>query len=141
MQEEVIINNEKELENFAKSFSCDDLEGKIIILKGELGAGKTTFVKYFAKSLNCKELVSSPSYVLENIYNCEKNDKNIKVSHWDVYRLKSCPIDFFEEDFVNQIVFVEWGDKFEELKKEANIILEFNVFDDNKRKIKISKLR
>ena len=74
MQEEYIINNESELENFAKSFADCDLEGKIIILKGDLGAGKTTFVKYFAKSLDCKELVSSPSYVLENIYNCKKNE-------------------------------------------------------------------
>ncbi len=141
MQEEYLINNEDELENFAKSFSKNDLEGKIIILSGELGAGKTTFVKYFAKSLNCKELVSSPSYVLENIYNCEKNDKEIKVSHWDVYRLKACPIDFFEEEFTNQIVFVEWGDKFEELVRESNIILKFSVFDNNKRKITITTLR
>ncbi len=132
-KKELIINSENELENFAKDFSALIKPSCLVSLCGDLGAGKTTFVRFLVKALNIKESVSSPSYVLENIY---KGD-NFSVSHWDLYRLNSCPEDFWEDDFFNEIVLVEWADKFPSLISISDFIIYFSVMDDGKRKINI----
>ncbi len=58
---------------------------KIILLKGELGAGKTTMVKVFCSLLGVKERVSSPSFSIIQEY---RTDKKIPIYHFDFYRIK-----------------------------------------------------
>ncbi len=131
---ELIIKSENELKIFAKEFSSSLNPSSIISLCGELGAGKTTFVRFLVEAFGISQRVSSPSYVLENIY---KGD-NFSISHWDLYRLNSCPEDFFEEDFQNEIVLVEWADKFPELIKLSDYVLNFEIIDEEKRRIIVS---
>lgn len=131
---EFLIKTENDLEAFANEFSKVLKKGDIVSLNGTLGAGKTTFVRYLVKALNINVSVSSPSYVLENIY---KGD-NLSVSHWDLYRLRDCPIELMEEDFNNSIVLIEWANKFSEVSKISDVTLEFDVKENGERLLIIS---
>ena len=130
---EFLIANEEELNNFAIKFSKVLRPSVVVSLNGTLGAGKTTFVRYLVNALGIDASVSSPSYVLENIYKGE----SFSVSHWDLYRLKECPIELLEEDFKNSIVLIEWSNKFSEVDSISDIILEFEILDDGQRVIKV----
>ena len=128
---EFIIQTETDLEDFSKNFSKALKKGDIVSLNGTLGAGKTTFVRYLVKALGVDVSVSSPSYVLENIY----KGKDFSVSHWDLYRLRECPIELLDEEFKGSIVLIEWANKFEEVNEISDISLNFEILEDNRRKI------
>ena len=130
---EFILQTEKSLEDFAKNFSKVLKLGDIVSLNGTLGAGKTTFVRYLVNALGIDVSVSSPSYVLENIY----KGKDFSVSHWDLYRLRECPIELLDEDFKNSIVLIEWANKFDEVSDITDITLSFEILENNQRKIVI----
>ena len=80
--------------------------GDIILLNGDLGAGKTTFVKGFAKAVGILEPVTSPTFTLLKTY--ETND--FTIVHVDAYRLDGSS---FEEldDYINDenVIFIEWS--------------------------------
>jgi tRNA threonylcarbamoyladenosine biosynthesis protein TsaE len=100
-----ISKNEKETLAFAEEFSKQLKGGEVIGLTGELGAGKTVFVKGLAKGLGIKENIQSPTFLLMKIYDADakaqnspqkrKSNKTIKMQkikflvHIDAYRLKS----------------------------------------------------
>ena len=92
----------------------------IIILRGDLASGKTTFVKNYVKSLNIDELVTSPTFSLQSIY-------DNKIFHYDVYNKtleEFISLGLLEEFEKEGIHFVEWGDeKLEKLLKDYG----FNV--------------
>lgn len=104
----VFIFNEKELLELAQHVINNYSEYKVFTLVGDLGAGKTTFVKAFSRILDISEEVSSPTFSLVNQY----QSSNEVVTHMDLYRIESDEelYDFgFEEYFDNQdYVFIEW---------------------------------
>lgn len=80
----------KEMASFAKSFSKYIGGGDILALSGELGSGKTAFVKALAKALGIKKTVTSPTFVVMNVYGLPKKYHGaIQLCHVDAYRLKS----------------------------------------------------
>ncbi len=83
----------------------------VIVLAGELGAGKTTFAQGLARGLGIKEDISSPSYNLFNIY-----QGRMSLYHFDFYRLEKeadlWELDLEEYFFGEGVSLVEWGDKF-----------------------------
>lgn len=105
-----------------------DDEDYICILRGDLASGKTTFVKNFVKKLGIEEIVTSPTFSIQSIY-------ENKIFHYDVYNKtleEFISLGLLEEFDKSGIHFVEWGDeKLEELLKSYG----FNVLI-----IKIEKL-
>lgn len=113
----------KDTEAFATSVASDVLErglgesAAIIALSGELGAGKTTFTKGFAKALGVVDVVTSPTFILEKIYLLEKGPFK-RLVHIDAYRLESAQElsalgwDEIIEDPENMVV-IEWPEKVE----------------------------
>ena len=99
-------------------------KGDIIFLRGNLGSGKTTFARFFIKSLSIHnkkkepKVVVSPTYSLIQNYDCGKEKT---VCHVDLFRLKSIKeiqvIDFFEE-IRDKITLIEWPEKVEKIFKE-----------------------
>ena len=118
--------------------------GDIIYLYGEIGVGKTTFVKYLINSLQKKNNLSvteviSPTFALLNEYQI----KQFKINHFDLFRIKSSKeienLDLFT-DRSSSITLIEWPQKIK--KKPKNLIeLKFNYQNDyQKRSVEIKGL-
>ena len=128
-----------ETEVLGQKFSKKISKGDIITLNGNLGSGKTTFVKGVLKGLNYKNEVTSPTYTLINEY----YTNNYSLIHIDCYREKNINrwlniglIDYLSED---NILFIEWAKNIQSiLPNEINNIY-FNVLDTNKRLIKCNE--
>ena len=110
-------------------------DGSLILLNGEMGSGKTQFVRFLCESLGVISNVSSPSFLILNKYDTKKN---LEIFHFDLYRIKDFrdleEIGFFEILESNKgVVIVEWADMFKELfSNKKNIIdIYFNFIKDN----------
>lgn len=95
-------------------------KGDIMILRGDLGAGKTHFVKGIAKGLGSKDLVTSPTFTLQNQY----EGGRLEVNHFDMYRLSSVEEalelgfqEYFDPKVMNGVSIVEWPEQVEGLIK------------------------
>ncbi len=130
----MIINSEKELSVFAASLVRDLKAPLVVGLRGVLGAGKTTLVRYILESMGFSDAVSSPTFVLEHQY----SNGQIKIEHWDLYRLTTLPEDLFEAPRSDVVRFIEWSDKFPELAVDMEISIEVVGFGES-RKIVVSK--
>ena len=119
-----------------------DLNGKeLILLYGDLGAGKTVFVKGIAEYFGIdKSEIVSPTFTILNEYDSER----IKIYHFDLYRIGNSIGKYFYEidELLEQgLILVEWADYLSEYyKKRINTInIYFELLDNFKRRIKISK--
>ncbi len=98
---------------------------QLLLLRGELGAGKTTLVKGIAQALDAAEAdeVTSPTFTLIHEYEGTRNGHPVKLYHLDVYRLESErqleTLGLDELLTPDALVLVEWGDKFKSIRKRA----------------------
>ena len=131
------LSSEKNTEELANKILKKIQIGHIIFLYGEMGVGKTTFIRYLINGLQKKNKlklsqVTSPTFNLLNEYQINE----VKINHYDLFRLKS-PIelenlDIFS-DIKNVITLIEWPQIIE--KKPKNLIeLIFEYKDDHKRR-------
>lgn len=113
---------------------------KVFIFEGDMGAGKTTFIKTFCATLGVSDVVSSPTYSIVNEYESPKGP----VFHFDFYRIKDIREAYdlgYEEYFYGGgICLIEWPERVEELLPENYIKVEINVVDENRRLFKLSKV-
>lgn len=116
-------------------------KGVVFTLVGDLGAGKTHFVKGFVKGLGCDELVTSPTFTLLNVYEGGK----FPVYHFDMYRLSSKEEgeelgfnEYFDLKTLDGIVFVEWPSQVEGMIKCSHIEIRIDKLEGDKRKITLS---
>ncbi len=143
--EKVDLFSENQTKELANKFSRKITAGDIVFLYGEIGVGKTTFIRYLINflqknnKLNITE-VTSPTFNILNEYQINE----IKIYHYDLFRLKSTAeiknLDLFEEN-LNVITLIEWPQIIE--KKPQNLIeLIFNYEGDhNKRSVQIKGLK
>ena len=135
--DKIILSSEKKTEELANKLLKKFKLGDIVFLYGEIGVGKTTFVRYlingFQKENNIKLTeVTSPTFNIINEYEINQT----KINHYDLFRIKS-PIeldnlDLFS-DIQNAITVIEWPQIIE--KKPKNLIeLTFEYKDDHKRR-------
>ena len=117
--------------NFSKLIE----NGDIITLNGDLGSGKTTFVKGVLMGLGYKDEVTSPTYTLINEYKAKHN-----IIHLDCYREKDINrwlniglIDYFNNQ---NILFIEWAEKIKSILPDKTKSLFFEVISSNERMIK-----
>ena len=110
-------------------------KGDVIVMTGDLGAGKTLFTSGILEYFGKKDEVSSPTFTIVNEY--DLND-GLKLFHFDVYRLES-PDEFLaiggDEFFEQGICLIEWGEKIEEYlpKDVLRINIKKDTEDDSKR--------
>ena len=139
-----VTNSEKETFNLAKKLAKEFKGGEVIGLEGNLGAGKTVFVKGLAAGLGIKEVVNSPTFVLMKVYNIENlKFKIVNLVHVDAYRINDSQelIGIGLEDYMGRkdtVTVIEWADKVKDiLTKDATCI---NLRGkNNKRQIVIKK--
>ena len=107
---------EREAEEFARTLRPREGGATIVMLAGELGAGKTTFVKTVAKSLGVSDTLNSPTFVLEKIYDLPIGAHFTKLIHIDLYRLKGpedlAPLKLKElMDDSKNLIMIEWPER------------------------------
>src|SRR3989344_4353110 len=113
----------------------------VLGLEGELGAGKTTFVKGFVKALGVKSKISSPTFVLIKSHNLKHITYN-KLYHIDAYRLKDhkdlikLGIKEIFDDPKN-LILVEWSDRVKGILPKKYIKIHIDHIDEKTRKISI----
>lgn len=98
---------------------------QLLLLRGELGTGKTTLVKGIAQALDAADPdeVTSPTFTLVHEYEGTQHGKPVRLFHLDVYRiegerqLETLGLDELLTD--NSLVLVEWGEKFKSIRKKA----------------------
>jgi len=122
------VKNLNELEYFVNKFIKSILSKQnlnVVLLYGNLGAGKTTFVKFIGKTLGIKQIINSPTFVIMKEYPLPENSLGYKnLVHIDAYRLdgkddiRAFDIDKLIKNKEN-LIFIEWPDK---------------IFDDNEQK-------
>lgn len=110
---EVIINKLEDWQGVVDQI-IPQLQHNIFLLKGNLGAGKTTFTQFLLKNLGSKDEVNSPTYSIVNEYNTPKG----KIFHFDLYRLKNIEevYDIGIEEYLDNafLCIIEWPEVYED---------------------------
>ena len=136
--QEIECRNEYETKEFAKKLAAILKRGDIIVLTGELGAGKTKFTEGILSYFNLEQEISSPTFTIVNEYHSSKMD----IYHFDLYRLT----DIYEfeniggEEYFNKgICIFEWGELIEDILPENYLKITFSRIeqDENSRKLQI----
>jgi len=117
---------------------------QLLILRGDLGTGKTTLVKGIAQALDAAEAdeVTSPTFTLIHEYEGTQQGKPVKLFHLDVYRLEgerqleSLGLD--ELLTPDALVLVEWGEKFKSIRKKATGEIAITSTGGDARKITVT---
>ena len=99
--ERIIVKNLEELDKLTKEIAKNLKGNEIILLEGDLGAGKTTFTKYLLKNLGVDEDITSPTFTVMNQY----ESPNFDIYHIDMYRVNGIDI----SDLIgNGLIIIEW---------------------------------
>jgi len=106
---ELSIQSITEIDNIAKKFLKNFKEPAIIAFYGEMGVGKTTFIKALCKELSCTDNITSPTFSIINEYNTKTKQK---IYHFDLYRLENIQeaIEIGLEEYLysGDWCFIEW---------------------------------
>jgi tRNA threonylcarbamoyladenosine biosynthesis protein TsaE len=112
--------------------------GDVVILAGELAAGKTTFVKAAAAALGSADLVTSPTFALAQFYSSPRG----RILHVDAYRLSGSGeyLDLGLEEYAEEsIIFVEWGEKIAgEFPNHLSLEFRTDPADPQRRTVRVS---
>ena len=111
---------------------------KVILFHGEMGAGKTTFIKHLCKALGVTEATSSPTFSLVNEY---QTIDNHLVYHFDFYRLKqeTEALDMGADDYFysGNWCFIEWAEQIPNLIPDEHSVITIQVLADGKRQLQL----
>ena len=131
-QNPILVNSEDETTSFAEDFSSTLKGGEVVVLNGNLGAGKTFFIKRLLNNFGI-ENTTSPSFAIVNEYLGK-----FKIYHFDFYRIEKINelFDIGFNDYLNNpdaITFIEWGNLFPQILPGKRIEIKIKIVDDTKR--------
>ena len=136
MEQVHITTSEEETNILASQLASKLLPGAIVLLNGDMGAGKSVFARGIIQSLGYKGAVTSPTFTLMNEYPTEP-----VVYHFDLYRLKSYDqlydIGYDEYIYSDGISLIEWSEKMEHLLPENYVEIIIEKIDPTTRKITV----
>lgn len=142
----MISKSKQETINLGKKIAASLRGGDIVLLEGNLGAGKTTLTKGIAQYFGIKKNITSPTFSLMNVYYIKTlKNKNIKtLVHIDTYRLEDEKdlIEIGVEDYLgcpDTVCIIEWPEKIIKLLQGKKVIKIKIEHSDKKRKITIKK--
>jgi len=133
----MIVKNEGEMIELGREIGFGLKSGAILLLSGDLGTGKTTFVRGVARGLGIKEEVTSPSFVIEKTYT---SPEGLVLRHFDLYRLGTdigIIRETLKEAFADKIgiVIIEWGDEIENILPEETQRWRLTHTEDGNREV------
>ena len=126
-------------QRFAEKLAATLNGGETILLMGEMGAGKTHFVKGLAKGLGIDEVITSPTFALHNSY-----QGRLTLNHFDFYRIEDSEevaILGLDEFFYDKhaVAAIEWSENIKDLLPKQRVSVTIDKIDENTRKIIITK--
>lgn len=140
---EVITNNSYETESVAEKFATHLRVGDVVLMRGEMGVGKTVFTKGLCRGLCVSDYVTSPTFTVVNEY----EGKDFKVYHFDLYRIEE-EDELFEigfEEYLSSggVCIIEWPQNAEGCMPKTRYEVEIlrQPDDENRRKIVIKKVQ
>ena len=123
----------------ASDFILKNISGKILLVCGDVGSGKTTLIKEICKQLKVKDQVSSPTYTLINEYSYEDG----LIIHMDLYRIENKEeindLGLFEYLY-NKFIIIEWPELIMNDLDINHSILKIDFIDTDKRKINLTNI-
>ena len=133
---QIVCKSVNELDNVAKILLNKYPKHRLFAFFGEMGAGKTTFIKSICKRLKVTDTISSPTFAIVNVYQTETTDE---VYHFDFYRIQSLEevYDIGYEDyfFSNHYCLMEWPEMIEQLLPKDTISVEIIVDQNNQYRV------
>jgi tRNA threonylcarbamoyladenosine biosynthesis protein TsaE len=132
------VNDERGTEELAIEFAKELQNGQVIVLNGNLGSGKTFFIKKIMRQFGIN-YVNSPSFAIVNEYKGK-----IKVYHFDFYRLLNIDelLDIGWQDYLNDdeaVIFVEWGEIVNEALPKERLEIFITILEGTMRKFECIK--
>ena len=131
-----ISKSQNQTMKIAMDFAKKLKGGDVVVLNGEMGAGKTAFAKGAAKGLGILQLITSPTFTLVNTYKGKYN-----LHHFDMYRIQNLNealaagiLDCFNKD---SICIIEWPEKIEEILPKRYLKVDIEIISENERGIDI----
>jgi len=138
--QEFIISSESELASLSKKI-IKLLQHQIVLLDGEMGAGKTTFVKYFIDAMTGYQGVNSPTFSIINEY---ENSDGMPIYHMDLYRLENIEeaLNIGIEEYLDSghLCLIEWPNLISNIIPETHHIISLHVLENGDRLLKINNL-
>ncbi len=129
----------EETKKLANDFATTLCGGEVVLLNGDLGAGKTTFTQFVFASLGVKDVVNSPTFAILKSYQGDK----FKLHHFDTYRItaEEAIEAGFDEIFneKDSVIFVEWSENIAPLIPDNTIKINIKYLNENEREFEILK--
>lgn len=134
MEIKIKIKSISDTEKLAEIIAEKTFPGMIIGLTGDLGSGKTTFTKFFAKNIGVVDNLNSPTFTILKLY-----QGRLPLYHMDVYRLEDIGFDYELDEFIygEGISVIEWYQYIEKMLPKEVLGLSFTVIDEFERDIVI----
>ena len=113
-------------------------DNTVFAFHGDMGAGKTTFIKAICENLGVDDVINSPTFAIVNEY---RSDSGELIYHFDFYRIKNEEeaYDFGYEDYLysGSLCFIEWPERIESLLPHDTVNVSITVQDDGSRKVTV----
>jgi tRNA threonylcarbamoyladenosine biosynthesis protein TsaE len=130
---ELSIKSKEELSRAARMLLDHARERRVFLFSGEMGAGKTTFIKVICEIMAVRSVTSSPTFSIINEYDSPQGP----IFHFDFYRIKNgaeaLDLGYEEYFYSGNYCFVEWPEKIANLLPENSVKVEINITGDNTR--------
>lgn len=126
----------EETKKLANDFATKLNGGEVVLLNGDLGAGKTTFTQFVFKALGVEEVVNSPTFAILKSY-----DGKFKLHHFDTYRITTEEaIEAGFDEVINEkdsVKFIEWSENIASLLPNKTICVNIKYVSENEREFEI----
>lgn len=131
------INGIEDTKQLAEKIAMYVVPGTVILLNGDLGAGKTTFSQFFGSALGVAQNITSPTFNIIKSY-----DGRMPFHHMDCYRLEGAEDDLgFDEYFYGDgVTIVEWPEMIEEFLPESYLTLQIKRVDEMSREVTLNAI-
>ena len=132
------LDNEEKTKQLATDFAKRLKPGDLVVLNGDLGAGKTTFTRYAFEALGAKGVVNSPTFAIMKVY----ESPVAELYHFDTYRIdvNEAIESGFDETLSNRqgkIIFIEWSENIAPLLQNITYTINLKYLTENEREIEI----
>lgn len=131
MEHKYISKSIEDTLTIAENIESEKFPNMVICLNGELGSGKTVFVKGFAKALSIEENITSPTFnIIKEYMNGE-----LPLFHMDVYRFDESPVEIGIEEYFNKggVTIIEWSEIIQDKLPAERLDIYFKIIDEDTR--------